>query len=1031
MPTVSLLFVVLISLIIKINVSVTTLGGNYNTDKYLSSLESPYILNADIVIESGSSLIINNNVSIDLNSYNIEIDGNITSGCNDLIQGNKRGIISDSNHIMIFSKTGDGGIYIKNGGFASFCNTKFENLQHGIHADGGDILKIDHCIFNLIQDEVLKFYSISPFLTYFITNSIFTNNVGDIASIDNNDNNIIFNNCYFNTFQSLFDNIPNYLTIINSEIINAESSCIEIYDDFNQNVSFNIITNCGSNGITIYHSSNSLNSLLISNNNISQCGEYAIKSRNAQIVIKNNIINNNFNALFIEQNNIEIEIIDNIFIDNSGDQLIEINIDNNPQFQLYGNKLNGNIFINNDGNNKNLLCDQMIYIQGNGQYMINNNIFNNNKCNQFLIQIEDLEKIIMENNQFYSNNLLSSNIDSKLIDISVITTTSNLEYNVTIINNDFHQNTNNDILYINGYHIIHLLQNNFNISNLLSSFILIVNSQSNDIIVTNNNFYSQNNNNNLFDNFIKLNNTSYNITAIDNYFNGLVDTKQISSKLYDNCDHPTLGIINYCPWFKNTLQTQQSINQQSISCHNLECNLCGECYNDNNNNPTSTSSAISSTSPTSSTLTSIQPTVSPSSIITITTLTPSLFSSSSTNTPSITPSITTRITSKPSQRPTLIKASTSTPSMSLSPTITFYGAYFKIIFSNKQHIFNENQQRDIIEILIEIIEEIIDETVNRKECDTNIDFISDNTTFNGTLFVCDIVTERNLRFVFESDGEIKQLEKRLIIDINEKLPEINVNNNDDLLIIIIIEGKTIKNTDNFMTTKVLNVLSSESNNTDKHLLYIMIVSGVLIVAFVIGVIQYCRYERNEIKSQHSLVRDKSQNSNNPKDNPKMKMMGMHQMMNDIKHNDFEAEPGQRQQMLPSKIKNKRRQISICEDVEDDEKEAQKKQKRKLSIEKRGEIKLELIDDNTMKNHHHHHTNTNGNNILVDSDSEHHKTSCSNDELLNEKRKKTQSTETSIDNENETEDEENESVIIEGDDRVITRNMNIAIPETIK
>ena len=71
--------------------------------------------------------------------------------------------------------------------------------------------------------------------------------------------------------------------------------------------------------------------------------------------------------------------------------------------------------------------------------------------------------------------------------------------------------------------------------------------------------------------------------------------------------------------------------------------------------------------------------------------------------------------------------------------------------------------------------------------------------------------------------------------------------------------------------------------------------------------------------------------------------------------------------------------------------------------------------------------------MVESDSENHKTS-SNEELLNDKRKITQSTETSVDNENENEtddEEENESVIIEGDDRVITRNMNIAIPETIK
>ena len=112
--------------------------------------------------------------------------------------------------------------------------------------------------------------------------------------------------------------------------------------------------------------------------------------------------------------------------------------------------------------------------------------------------------------------------------------------------------------------------------------------------------------------------------------------------------------------------------------------------------------------------------------------------------------------------------------MSLSPTVTFYGAYFKINFLNDQHTFNKNEQREVIEIVVEIIEELIYETVQEKECDAIIGFVSDNTTFNGTLFVCDIVTERNLRFVFESDGGIKQLERRLIIDINEKLPEINI-----------------------------------------------------------------------------------------------------------------------------------------------------------------------------------------------------------------------------------------------------------------
>eukprot|EP00486_Rosalina_sp_Unknown_P003513 CAMPEP_0201573724 /NCGR_PEP_ID=MMETSP0190_2-20130828/17731_1 /ASSEMBLY_ACC=CAM_ASM_000263 /TAXON_ID=37353 /ORGANISM="Rosalina sp." /LENGTH=421 /DNA_ID=CAMNT_0048001013 /DNA_START=370 /DNA_END=1635 /DNA_ORIENTATION=+ len=398
---------------------------------------------------------------------------------------------------------------------------------------------------------------------------------------------------------------------------------------------------------------------------------------------------------------------------------------------------------------------------------------------------------------------------------------------------------------------------------------------------------------------------------------------------------------------------------------------------------------------------------------------------SSTTKSSTSTTTSTSSTSKPSYRPTLL-VSNNNPTKSISPTNEFHGAYFQINFFDEQISFNTTQQTQIIEILIEIINEIIHETVNDKECDTNIQFKADESTFNGTLFVCDETTERELMFVFESDGGIKQLERRLILEINEQIDDDIIIDNNNISIIIIIEDKIIRNTDIFITTKILNVAESKTDSSnDDHILYILIVSGVLVFAFFIGVIQYCRYERNEIKSQQSLVQLNKENNKN-KEN-KMKMMGMHQMINvkqeeqDQEEVGIHFEPGQRHQMLP---------INVNDDNDDEE----KKQENLIIKQNTGEYDNNKATKRALP----HHTNGSikkqgHNNILIDSDSEHHKTS-SNEELLlneNEKRKVTESTETSIETEQECDNGDDESVIIEGDERVITRNRDIAIPETIK
>ena len=999
-------YLIIISCIIGLNISATQLSGTFITDKYLNAANSPYILTGDILIESTASLIIQNNVTINLNSYNIELYGNIISGCNDNITyySKNRGI-NDMNFIYIYNGEE---ISIKDGGFGQFCNTKFELMSNGIVADG-DIIHnesyiIDHCQFNLIQNDALQFNIAQR---YFVTNTIFTNITNTICLCEGN---VEFDNCIFNNFDQLFDNTPNDITIINSKISNnGNSACIEVYDDLNNKISNNIIKNCVTNGIQINHYNdlqpvtNKDNYFIVSGNDISNCQQYAIRNYGANIVIKDNLIHDNLNAMYIEEN--MVQIINNTFKRNTGNQVMSINLDNQQQ-----GILKENTFIDNGDIN---VCNQLLYINGNGaKYQIEKNIFKNNHCKQTLIDVTNLKNVILTENNFIDNDL-SMTMTSKLIDISVAITSSTIntfKNNLSIINNNFYETQNYNNLYLNGYDIINIKQNEFNASSATApTFIVISDGKSNDMLVSENTFYGEN-----IDNFISLYNTTYNVTANNNFFNGINQTRQVSAKIHDFCDNKHLGHIKYCPWIVE-LNSGSTIDCDA-NCNDL-CNGCNKIIdnNHNNNNDQEIPSLIPTESPTPGPIPGPTQTDLNSQVPTETIVITGNPTRSKTTT-----------TKSPTFRPTRENLS---PFPTKQPT-EFYGAIFYIDLYQK---FNHNQ---ISDILTNIINEIIDEKVN-DICETKIDFNATTKTnissINGTLFVCDQDTERDLMFYFESENGIKQFENRLILDINN-----NTNNTvDQVLIMIIIEGKSIRNTDIFGTTKIiLNVSESSSNKqrNNEHILYILIVTGVLVLAFCIGVIQYCRYERNEPKAQESLVRDKNKEN-------------MCRMINVNKH---QFEPGSKHLLSNS--------LHLCDEEEEEDEHKQKKKQKPMQQEKKqnckreekdqvrlqqnpGEMKckeneneLMIVNTTNCNNNSNGYTTNGSHEILVDSDSENnnnnnnndnndYKTS-SNEELLKK--------ETRIsDYDHDGDDENDESIIIEGDDRMITRDMGLAIPETIK
>eukprot|EP01083_Nonionella_stella_P158570 516299_1 len=185
----------------------------YNTT--LTSINSPYYIVSGVRTETDATIYVESGVQlIFADNYDIQISGALIMGCDaiDTVNNHTIGIISNAELISASSidTTQRGRIVIRRDASGSFCNTKFENMNSGIHMfDTNSNLFIDNCEFytNYIAVAISMYHQKDSVLNQ-ITDSKFLYNTQGLYDVSRmNITNNIFQNAGDQTAISLYSNV--------------------------------------------------------------------------------------------------------------------------------------------------------------------------------------------------------------------------------------------------------------------------------------------------------------------------------------------------------------------------------------------------------------------------------------------------------------------------------------------------------------------------------------------------------------------------------------------------------------------------------------------------------------------------------------------------------------------------------------------------------------------------------------------------------------------------------------------------------
>jgi len=782
----------------------TILRPTISSNTTLTLVNSPYYLNADVVIESGVTLIIENGARIYLNdSHLIKCNGHIISGCNEFVASSSsipaRGI--DETQFVYFY--GGEGIMMQGSGFGHFCNTQFDAMKSALIDDSDNTATfVDHCWFRQ-TNKALQLKSTGTHGTHYIRHSVFDEIYDSVIT----GTDVVIDNCRFDTFYKLFANTPSNIMFRNSELVNCQSVCFEVYASQNSEFHNNLVMSA-EQGLVIKTDETSM--FKVSSNTFMNCRDFAVESYHRLTVFENNVFDGNMHALFADEN--KFTLINNTFINNRG-LAAEIQLDADVDALI-----EGNLFANNGGD---ACTSNLVDISGGGRWLqMQGNIFRNNSCQNAIVAVKDNQFTRVRDNTFIDCTSTGNLIEIVMLPTATPTTSTTISLvgNVSIDHNQFILTSNVDrdissMVYISAYHGVQATYNIFHARNPITNYILLNDAKTNALRVSHNTFYALHN----VQRVLALQNTPYHVNASYNRYGTddnetTIQVREIAEKMYDACEDSTLGQILFCPWIvANTTASDCECDRVDL-CTALDCVL---------DVPSTTGITGSD----------------PSQLLTPTPLTTgTLRPSLSALLPSLSPS--------------------SDPS-----TTAFVGVVIEIKFvtTTLQNSTDKTRMaQDLKSIILSVINgtipsncvvqlQINDAYASTSNNRSNVSYV---TVFDVRLSVCDAQAEQDLLLLFDTGGGIDELEREIVSRNQDvELPEISVNVHE-------AEVDTPSSTLN-------NEAEEESEGGGgggverlirQHFMYLVAISGVLLITLVVGVIQYCRYERDQlIKNHHALV----------------------------------------------------------------------------------------------------------------------------------------------------------------------------------